>query len=188
MLISLNKKNIIFIILKLNNIKRILPKKMNKNSLNKVTDKIYLGDIKSGNDINFLKEENISNVLSLTGDIFSPKYPKKLKISQKIINIDDSPKENILKFFKECILYIENSDKILVHCMAGVSRSATIVIAYLMWKTHASYIETKNFVKNRRNIYPNDGFTQQLIIFEKMLKDKDYNLDKIDFKHFCWNL
>ena len=162
---------------------------MNKNSLNKVTDKIYLGDINSGKDINFLKEENISSVLSLTGDIFTPKYPKSLKISQKIINIDDSPKENILKFFKECILYIENSDKILVHCMAGVSRSATIVIAYLMWKTHASYLETLDFVKNRRNIInPNNGFLQQLYIFEKMLKDKEYNLDKIDFKHFCWNL
>ena len=156
---------------------------MNKNSLNKVTDKIYLGDLKSGNDINFLKEENISNVLSLTGDIFSPKYPKKLKISQKIINIDDSPKENILKFFKECILYIENSDKILVHCMAGVSRSATIVIAYLMWKTHSSFNDTYLFIKKRRpEIDPNNGFRKQLNIFHKLLEDNDYDLNKIDFE------
>ena len=156
---------------------------MNKNSLNKVTDKIYLGDLKSGNDINFLKEENISNVLSLTGDIFSPKYPKKLKISQKIINIDDSPKENILKFFKECILYIENSDKILVHCMAGVSRSATIVIAYLMWKTHSSFNDTYLFIKKRRpEIDPNNGFRKQLNIFQKLLEDNNYDLDKINFE------
>jgi protein-tyrosine phosphatase len=45
--------------------------------------------------------------------------------------------------------------------MAGVSRSATIVIAYLMKKKHLSFKQAFEFVKIRRVIvWPNDGFIE----------------------------
>lgn len=45
--------------------------------------------------------------------------------------------------------------------MAGVSRSATIVIAYLMKKRKLSYDDAFKFVKTRRVIvWPNDGFIE----------------------------
>ena len=71
--------------------------------------------------------------------------------------------------------------------MCGISRSSTIVIAYLMWKTQATYNEAYFFVKNRRKfIPPNDGFVQQLKIFEKLLKDNNYDLNKIKFDKIKW--
>ncbi len=51
------------------------------------------------------------------------------------ISIDDSPFENISQFFGSCFEFISKNIKygnVFVHCVAGVSRSATIVIAYLM--------------------------------------------------------
>ena len=115
-----------------------------------------------------------------------------LSLKEKVVNIslndiDDFPKENIIQYFTECIEFIESANKTYVHCMCGISRSSTIVIAYLMWKTHATYNEAQFFVKNRRRyISPNEGFVQQLKIFEKLLKENDYDLNKIDFGKIKW--
>ena len=61
------------------------------------------------------------------------------EFKQKIIEVDDDYRANIIQYFNECILFIEGNDKIFIHCAAGMSRSPTIVIAYLMWKK-------KNFI------------------------------------------
>ena len=115
----------------------------------------------------------------------SPKY-KDNSIEQKIIELDDSQETNIIQYFKDSIKFIEESDKVFVHCFAGVSRSATLVIAYFMWKNHKSYQEILNSIKQNRLIGHNLGFRRQLLIFEQKLKENNYNLDKIDFKAIEW--
>lgn len=62
----------------------------------------------------------------------------------KYIQIADMNREDILQYFPACIEFIENAlndpkNSVLVHCFYGVSRSATIVIAYLMKKYSLSY-------------------------------------------------
>ena len=122
--------------------------------IDKITDKIYLGDIEGATDFDYLSKEKINNVLSI---IHIPiDYTEEDKINHKVINIDDFEDVNIIKYFKECIDFIEKSDKVFVHCMCGISRSPSIVIAYLMWKAHCSYYDAYFFVKNRRSfICPN---------------------------------
>lgn len=59
----------------------------------------------------------------------------------------------------------------LVHCAAGVSRSASTVIAYIMRKRGQGLNETINFVRSRRAvIHPNPGFLKLLESFERELK------------------
>jgi Icc-related predicted phosphoesterase len=61
---------------------------------------------------------------------------------------------------------------VLVHCEQGMSRSATIVIAYLMYSMDITYQQAHLLVKRARPfICPNDGFVEQLQIFEKRLYD-----------------
>jgi dual specificity phosphatase 12 len=49
--------------------------------------------------------------------------------------------------------------KVLVHCFAGVSRSATIIIAYMMQEHGMNYHSAFKFVKSKRPfINPNEGF------------------------------
>lgn len=74
-----------------------------------------------------------------------------------------------------CIDFIRDAiakdGKVFVHCYAGVSRSATIVIAYLMFEHGLSYSAAIKLVKSKRPfINPNDGFRKQLLLFEKDLK------------------
>ena len=154
--------------------------------IDKITDKVYLGDIDGSTDFDYFKQEKINNVLSI---INKPhEYNEEDKINHKLINIDDLDDVNIIKYFKECIEFIEKADKVFVHCMCGVSRSSTIVIAYLMWKAHCSYYDAYFFVKNRRPfIDPNDGFVRQLKIFEDLLKNNEYDLNKIDFNSISIN-
>jgi protein-tyrosine phosphatase len=60
-----------------------------------------------------------------------------------------------------------------VHCAAGVSRSATIVIAYLIMKKNMTCEEALKFARSKRPIIdPNPGFISQLIKFEKKIKEE----------------
>ena len=146
--------------------------------MNKITDKIYLGNSDGAKDEKQLKENNIKRVLSCMGRL-SPKY-KDITIKQKIIELDDIPNSNIIQYFVDSLKFIdETDDKVFVHCFAGVSRSATLVIEYFMWKNRISFKESYELVKKKRWIGPNLGFIKQLLIFEEKLKKCDYNLDKI---------
>ena len=117
-----------------------------------------------------------------------PEIPKEKRIRHKIINIDDLFSENIIKNFKECIEFIECSDKIYIHCTCGVSRSSTIFLAYLMWKTHSNFNEVYSFVKKvRAEIDPNNGFRRQLKLFKQLLHNNNYNLNQIDFESIKTN-
>lgn len=57
---------------------------------------------------------------------------------------------------------LDSGGKVLVHCRAGISRSATLVCAFLMLKKRLSAQEAIRTVRKNRAIIPNDGFLQQL--------------------------
>lgn len=60
--------------------------------------------------------------------------------------------------------------KVLVHCLAGISRSPTICIAYLMYSRHLSLDQAHDFIKQRRTlISPNLNFMRQLAEYERLL-------------------
>ena len=149
--------------------------------MSQITDNLYLGNFYDALNIKKLSKIGIKKVLSLITDKQLLSYP--IEIEHKLIYINDLPRENIIKYFGECLLFIDDNKKVLVHCMAGSSRSASIVIAYLMWKNQLDFKETVKFVEQIRPcINPNYGFVKQLIIFQKLLKKNKYNINTIDFK------
>ncbi len=92
--------------------------------------------------------------------------------------IDDDKDEKISQYFFDVHAIISNAvqlnKNVIVHCAAGMSRSPTLVIAYLMIENRWSYEETLHYVKNRRPIVdPNIGFAKQLKGLEYKLKGLD---------------
>ncbi len=81
--------------------------------------------------------------------------------------IYDHPSENIDKYFDSTYQIIDNAltqyKPIYIHCYAGVSRSASIVIAYIMKKYNVPYEIALSMARQRRMVVnPNLGFTNQL--------------------------
>lgn len=95
-------------------------------------------------------------------------------IRGKCINISDTFEQLLDKFFDEAHNFIEearrNRCNILVHCKAGISRSPTIAIAYLMKWKRLHLQEAYNLVKRcRPQISPNLNFMGQLVSYERYL-------------------
>ena len=107
-----------------------------------------------------------------------PMFPS--HFTYREVKVLDMPSVNLKQRFVPCIQFIKEAvesnngkGKVLVHCFAGVSRSATIVIAYLMHEHGLPYSAALKLVKSKRPfINPNDGFRKQLILFEKDLKNQ----------------
>jgi protein-tyrosine phosphatase len=80
--------------------------------------------------------------------------------------------------------YIICGKQVLVNCWAGVSRSTTIVLAYLMYKNKWNVQDALTFVRSKRPIVnPNYGFIVQLY----NLQDKLHTLND-NFSKYCSSL
>ncbi|EDR25171.1 dual specificity phosphatase DUPD1, putative [Entamoeba dispar SAW760] len=128
---------------------------------------LYLGSVNSTYDIEYIKGLGIGCVLSV-----GKKPIHELDGCNLFITLEDSPKENIMEILQTALLFIDENIKrkrvVLVHCECGVSRSASIVIAYMMKKYDMTYKDALNFVSSKRKcVFPNRGFEQQLLQFEK---------------------
>lgn len=74
--------------------------------------------------------------------------------------------QQFLRYVCVCL----SAGKILVHCAVGVSRSATLVLAYLMLYHHFTLVEAIKKVKDHRGIIPNRGFLRQLLALDRRLR------------------
>lgn len=72
---------------------------------------------------------------------------------------------------KRC-LHCSILDNVLVHCVMGRSRSATLVLAYLMMKHSLSVVDAIEHVRQRRCILPNHGFLKQLRALDITLQEE----------------
>jgi predicted protein tyrosine phosphatase len=140
-----------------------------------IPNKVAVGDKNASADAKWLIKHNIRAIISVRGELSQPpEYYKKWGIHVLHIPITDHPSTNISKYFSHTYHFISHHTQkygVLVHCAAGISRSTTLVIAYLMRQYKMSAKDAVFWVKSKRPCcFPNDGFLKQLIFYERALK------------------
>nr|XP_046200998.1 dual specificity protein phosphatase 22-A-like isoform X2 [Oncorhynchus gorbuscha] len=132
------------------------------NGMNKVVNGLYLGNIRDSENRESLSQNSITHILS----VYNNAKPVLEDMTYLCIHTADVSSQNLSKHFKESIRFIHecrlNGGACLVHCLAGVSRSTTMVVAYLMTVTTYSWEECLSAVKAVRSFVGlNYGFQQQ---------------------------
>ncbi|XP_040583229.1 dual specificity protein phosphatase 10 [Lepeophtheirus salmonis] len=144
----------------------------------KVLPHMYLGNMRDASDVSVLHSLGIGYVLNVTSK--PPGYTMDPSITYKQLRAADNGFQNLHQFFEEAFEFIDlakiNSSGVLIHCQAGVSRSPTIAVAYLMKYYAMAMAEAYKFVKTRRSIIsPNLNFMGQLWEFEQGLISNNKN-------------
>ncbi|KAK9736711.1 Dual specificity phosphatase, catalytic domain [Popillia japonica] len=155
-------------------------------SIDIIAQNLYLGSLSAAKNIQTLTSCKITHILTIDTCPL-PRHILELKhLTVKYVQLSDQPKEDLLSHFDNCISFIEDglaNGAVLVHCYFGVSRSASVIIAYIMKKHNLSYYEAFEKVKSKRSIvYPNQGFVSQLKLYKHMGYTVDVN--NMKFKIF----
>jgi len=137
-----------------------------------IPGKLHLTSLVEAEDSSFLKDKKITAVLTINNE--PARIPAEIEKSGDIktlyINLGDNCTSQIKNYFEEINSFINENDCVLVHCYAGVSRSATAVLAYIMKHQNLSLTKALMFVKNKRHVIcPNFSFMGQLKSYEMEL-------------------
>ena len=142
-------------------------------SCDEIEPGLFLGNLTAATDLNWLKEAKISHILTVDSCPLPRKVQQLQDMTFKYIQITDMPREDFLTYFEDSYQFIDyalaGGGKVLVHCYFGVSRSATLVIAYTMKKHDMTFTAAFDLVKSKRRfVGPNPGFIAQLKLYEDM--------------------
>lgn len=130
-----------------------------------IVPRIFLGNMMMAGSYPLLKHVGITHIINCAMEI--PNYHQSKDIVYKHFSMDDTPLQNISQNFEDAYKFIEDAlakgGNVFINCAAGVSRSSTILISYLMRKYKISPDEAIEKVRKIRNIVnPNPGFRKQL--------------------------
>jgi protein-tyrosine phosphatase len=147
-----------------------------------IPGKLYLGSMHDATELSWLKSHGITDVITVAilndEDLVGiSDLLVQAKFNHHYFPAYDITAQNLDELFPAIFAIIDSSGTpipkpkvVLVHCMMGISRSATIVLAYLMYSRKMRLDDaTRHVLQQRLCIFPNDGFIRQLIKYEHKL-------------------
>uniref|UniRef100_A0A0E0MVD3 Uncharacterized protein n=1 Tax=Oryza rufipogon TaxID=4529 RepID=A0A0E0MVD3_ORYRU len=143
-----------------------------------VINNLFIGGALAARSMYTLQHLGITHILCLCSNEIGQsdsQFPDLFEY--KNFSISDDDDANISDLFEEASDYIDHVDhvggKVLVHCFEGKSRSATIVLAYLMLRKGLTLAKAWNLLKKvHRRAQPNDGFAKALLALDRKLHGK----------------
>ncbi|KAK9497059.1 hypothetical protein O3M35_004441 [Rhynocoris fuscipes] len=145
---------------------------------------IFIGDEASARDRQLLRQLGITHIVNAaTGRGYgmvntNASYYADLGIKFLGIELSDLSVSDASIYFFSTAEFIDEAlkqgGKVLVHCLMGISRSSTLVLAFLMIKRNMSAIDAVTKVRSQRNVHPNEGFITQLASLDLSLEKNRY--------------
>jgi protein-tyrosine phosphatase len=136
----------------------------------RVAPGLFIGSLGAAKNLPALHKEGVTHILNASPIV--PCYHRR-HFRYKVVSVYDDAQEDISQHFEEANKYIAKGRQkggVLVHCYAGMSRSATFVLAYLVACEGMSLATAMHATKLARPcIAPNSGFMTQLVLFSKQL-------------------
>jgi dual specificity MAP kinase phosphatase len=142
--------------------------------MTEILNGLFIGSESNAKNLEELSSEHIRYIVNVTSHV--PLYHSD-QFQYYHIPADDTQKQNLLDYFDQVYTFIsnaiENKERVLVHCVAGISRSPAIVISFLMRYAHMNMNDAYELVKTKRSIVsPNLNFMGQLLQYEKKLNEQ----------------
>ncbi|XP_017727397.1 PREDICTED: dual specificity protein phosphatase 13 isoform X3 [Rhinopithecus bieti] len=148
------------------------------NHIDEVWPSLFLGDAYAARDKSKLTQLGITHVVNAAAGKFQvdtgAKFYRGMSLEYYGIEADDNPFFDLSVYFLPVARYIRAAlsipqGRVLVHCAMGISRSATLVLAFLMIYENMTLVEAIQTVQAHRNICPNSGFLRQLQVLDNRL-------------------
>ncbi|CAI9730405.1 threonine tyrosine-interacting A-like [Octopus vulgaris] len=150
-----------------------------RREMQEIVPGLFLGPYAAAmkNKYETLKKHGITHIVCIRQDVearfIRPNFLQ--HFVYLLLNIADKPTENIIQHFKKVKDFLDDcfrqGGRALVHGNAGISRSAAMVIAFIMERYSLSYRQASSHVQLRRFcINPNEGFVRQLMEFEPIYR------------------
>ncbi|ELK07467.1 dual specificity protein phosphatase 21 [Pteropus alecto] len=143
--------------------------------LSQITSSLYISNGVGANNKLMLSSNRITTVINVSVEVINTFYEG---IQYLKVPVADSASSCIYDFFDPIADHIRSVEmkqgRTLLHCAAGVSRSAALCIAFLMKYRSMSLLDAHTWTKSCRPIIrPNNGFWEQLIRYEFKLFSKN---------------
>jgi protein tyrosine phosphatase len=148
---------------------------------NLILPRLWLGNRIAASDPDFLKSNNITVVFNCTKDLpFHPSVLRKYRLpvddnlqAQEIANMELWAPEAVYKVLQE---YSRGSN-ILIHCFAGMQRSAALMAMTMVVLTKQPSEKIRNFIRAKRPVafFPFTNFDKSIKGFEKSYLESQNN-------------
>ncbi|XP_065068932.1 uncharacterized protein LOC135694168 isoform X3 [Rhopilema esculentum] len=140
-----------------------------------INDKLYLASLADVSDINSILQHEINHILTVDSSPLPLDLQSQLKstgVEIDHVSMLDTLDFEVFDSLKDAVSILHKRAPTIVsvvHCFAGMSRSATVVICYLMQSLGLKYDEAFQYVKSiKPDICPNPNFEKQLRLFEEL--------------------
>ena len=150
---------------------------MNGNSADLIIPGIWLGNRNASQDINFLKQNNITAVFNCTKDIPFPPLPLRFYRVPVDDNLQEDEIRNMELWSSEIVVKLMKEynagNNVLVHCAAGMQRSAAVMAMTLIALTNKKPDEVMDYIRSIRPIafQPSANFKKSILGFDTYFKE-----------------
>lgn len=130
----------------------------NMDKAHEIAPNVFIGPVKIATNLEQLKKYGITHIVSIASE-YPATFPQFINKNIGLPDIMEIEQFITIDWLDECFNFINNaildnnSNKVLIHCQYGKTRSAIVAVYYLAKLKHIKIIEAYDTIQQKRDIY-----------------------------------